>query len=234
MGKMEYTKYAALQEELLDNLLNSETENALSMARATLTDGVGPADFFEKCITPVLEEIGERFERLEIFLPEMVKAAEIVEFINREVLQPEIAATWRADDKSEQVTSKGKVLLATVQGDLHDIGKSMVALMLQVNGFDVCDVGIDVSPTEVVERAQQEDVHIIGLSSLLTTCLPYMKDVIDFLEGMDLRERFAVIVGGAAVTSQFAEEVGANAYGRTAAEAVRICAKIMNSRFAAD
>jgi trimethylamine corrinoid protein len=227
---MEQINWESLQEDFLNILLNSEVERALSMTRETLAKRGNPAEFFERCITPALEEIGNRFERLEIFLPEMVEAAEIVELINKQVIQPGITTAQQGNIETEQTTPKGKVLLATVQGDLHDIGKSMVALMLKVNGFAIHDVGIDVSPTEIVERAQQEEVDIIGLSSLLTTCLPYMKDVIDFLQGMGTRDNYAVIVGGAAVTPQFAEQIGADAYGRSAAEAAKICDKIMNSR----
>jgi methylmalonyl-CoA mutase cobalamin-binding domain/chain len=227
---MEQINWESLQEDFLNILLNSEIERALSITRETLAKGGSPADFFERCITPALEEIGNRFERLDIFLPEMVEAAELVELINKQVIQPGITTTQHGNVGTEQTTPKGKVLLATVQGDLHDIGKSMVALMLKVNGFEVHDIGIDVSPTEIVDRAQQEEVDIIGLSSLLTTCLPYMKDVIDFLQGMGSRKKFAVVVGGAAVTPQFAEEIGADAYGRSSAEAAKICNKLMNSR----
>jgi methylmalonyl-CoA mutase cobalamin-binding domain/chain len=224
------TNWESLRADFLEMLLDSEIDYALSMARAALSQGNSPSDFFEKCITPALEEIGDRFERLEIYLPEMVEAAEIVEQLNQQVIQPEIEKRKQNEGGTDQTVTKAKVLLATVQGDLHDIGKSMVSLMLTVNGFEVCDIGIDVPPTDIVNRAQQEDVDIIGLSSLLTTCLPYMKDVIEFLQGVGSREKFAVIVGGAAVTPQFAEEIGVDAYGQSAAEAVKICDKIMNSR----
>jgi trimethylamine corrinoid protein len=227
---MDESEWKVHRDKFLEVLLNADSENALLIAQQMLEKGTKPEHFFENCITPTLEEIGNRFERLEIFLPEMIEAAEIVELINQEIIEPKIKSEIGQDRFGDRVDAKGKILLATVQGDLHDIGKSMVALMLRVNGFKVYDIGIDVSPTLIVDRAQQVDADIIGLSSLLTTCLPYMKDVIDFLEGVGIRREYAVIIGGAAVTPQFADEIGADAYGRSAAEAARICDKIMNSR----
>jgi 5-methyltetrahydrofolate--homocysteine methyltransferase len=103
----------------------------------------------------------------------------------------------------------------------------MVVLMLKVNGFEVVDLGTNVSPSEIVARAENEGVDIIGMSSLLTTCLPYMKDVFDYLDGKDASGDYAVIMGGAATTPEFAKQVGADGYGHSAAEAVALCQKIM-------
>lgn len=212
-----------IQAELLDCLLNEDPERALALTARMLDSGVSPAEFFAEAITPTLVEIGSRFERLDIYLPEMVIAAEIVQRINDEIIQPRIAADQQA--RSEPL---GRVLLATVQGDLHDIGKNMVALLLRVNGFEVVDLGINVPPAEIVARAEQEGVDIIGMSSLLTTCLPYMKDMVDLLEAKGLRRKYAVIVGGAAPTPEFSAKIGVDAQGHTAAEAVRICRELMS------
>jgi methylmalonyl-CoA mutase cobalamin-binding domain/chain len=221
---MDWEKQAS---EFVEILLEEEAEKALSLTRKLLGQGVTPTEFFEKCITPALEDIGGRFERLDIFLPEMVEAAEIVEQINNQVIKPALAESLARGDVQSLSGPVGKVCLATIQGDLHDIGKNMVALMLQVNGFEVIDMGTNVAPAAIIERAAQEDADIIGLSSLLTSCLPYMKDVVDFLEGQGTRDRYAVVVGGAAPTAEFVAEIGANAHGHTAAEAVTICKKIM-------
>jgi methylmalonyl-CoA mutase cobalamin-binding domain/chain len=210
------------QAKLLDFLLNAESDKAVSLARETLDQGVGPAEFFEKCVTPVLLEIGKRFETLEIFLPEMVGAADIVQEMNKQVINPAL----EAGTSDERAAPLGKVLLATVQGDLHDIGKSMVALMLRVNGFEVVDMGIDVPPSQIVKRAEQEQVDIIGLSTLLTTCLPYVKDTIDYFVEKGIRDKYAIIIGGAAPTAAFAAQVGVDAYGHSAAEAVTICREL--------
>ncbi len=214
-----------LRSEFLEYLLDGETDQAILTARETLDKGAQPMEFFEECISPTLREIGQRFETLDIFLPEMVIAAEVVQEVNDQVINPAIEA-----DQSGQVTSAGKVLLATVQGDLHDIGKNMVDMMLQVNGFKVINLGINVPADTIVERAEKEQVDIIGLSALLTTTLPYMKETIDYLEGKNLRDRFAVIVGGAALTPDYADKIGVDGHGRNAADAVIICKEIMAAK----
>jgi len=211
-----------VQKDFLEILLAGDSKKAVTLAKEVLEGGTAPTEFFEKCISPSLEEIGKRFETLDIFLPEMVTAADVVQTVNDKVITPAVEAS-----ESEGITSAGKVLMATVQGDLHDIGKNMVVLMLKVNGFEVVDLGTNVSPSEIVERAESESVNIIGMSSLLTTCLPYMKDVFDYLDGKDTRNEYAVIMGGAATTPEFSEEMGANGYGHSAAEAVALCQKIM-------
>ncbi len=213
-----------LQAELLDCLLTNKTDEAFALARKVLNQGASPTDFFDNCVTSVLFEVGKRFETLDIFLPEMMLAAEIVQEINKQVINPAL----ENDSSAKQSAPQGKVLLATVQGDLHDIGKSIVALLLGVNGFEVIDLGIDVPPATIVEQAAREDVDIIGLSALLTTCLPYMKDTLDYLTETGVRDKFAVIIGGAAPTSDFASMIGADAYGNSAAEAVTICRNLMH------
>jgi len=210
------------QASLLDSLLKGNSDDAVALARATLEDGASPAEFFERCITPVLVEVGNRFETLEIFLPEMMIAAEIVQAINDEVINPAL----KHDSTATRSEPQGKVLLATVQGDLHDIGKSMVGLLLKVNGFEVIDLGIDVAPATIVEEAEKQAVDVIGMSALLTTCLPFMKDTVDYLVETGMRDKYNVIIGGAAPTADFAEKIGADAFGNSAAEAVSICRKL--------
>jgi len=212
--------------EYVELLLDGEADSAIRQADDLLAAGATPTEFFEGCISPALQEIGRRFETLDIFLPEMVLAAEIVEEINTEILRPAITA-GSGSGAGDSPRAIGRVCIATIQGDLHDIGKNMVSLILQVNGFEVVDLGTNVSPREIVEAAEQEGVDIIALSSLLTSCLPYMKDVVDYLEGNGNRDKYAVIVGGAAPTPEFATDMAADAHGHTAAEAVRICRGIM-------
>ncbi len=217
--------WKASKTSLLDFLLSGDNEPAVAMAKDAMEKGITPVEFFENCISPVLQEIGNRFETLDIFLPEMVVAAEIVQQINDDVISPTVQAS-----SGEMAKSMGKVLIATVQGDLHDIGKNMVALLLRVNGFEVIDLGTSVSPEKIVTQAEAEQVDIIGMSSLLTTCLPYMKDVFSHLDGKGKREEYAVIMGGAAPTPDFADEVGADGFGHSAAEAVTICKAIMEKK----
>ncbi|MGW8181792.1 MAG: cobalamin B12-binding domain-containing protein [bacterium] len=210
------------QQEFTKNILAGDEAAAIALARGSLDEGATPVEFFENCISPSLQDIGKRFETLDIFLPEMVTAADTVEKVNEEVINPAVA-----DSQAGKSMSLGKVLLATVQGDLHDIGKNMVGLMLKVNGFKVIDLGTNVSPADIVARAEQEGVDIIGMSALLTTCLPYMKDVCDFLEGKGIRDKYPVIIGGAATHPEIAEEIGANSHGGSAAEGVEKCKMLL-------
>lgn len=210
----------AIQADFLECLLGDQRLEAKVIAQKALNAGASPSDFFENCITPVLTEVGNRFETLDIFLPEMVNASEIVKEVNQEVIQPAIKALGK-----QNLASAGKVLMATIEGDLHDIGKNIVCAMLDVSGFEVIDMGANVSAYDLVDRSEQMHVEIIGLSSLLTSCLPYMKDVIDLLKIKGIREHYFVMIGGAAPTETFAKEIGADAQGHTAAEAVRLCKK---------
>jgi len=208
----------ASQTVFLECLLEDRRVEAKQIAQKALNAGASPSDFFENCITPALNEVGNRFETLDIFLPEMVNAGEIVKEVNQEVIQPAINALGQ-----QNLASAGKVLMATIEGDLHDIGKNIVCAMLDVSGFDVIDMGVNVSAHDLVDRAEQTHAEIIGLSSLLTSCLPYMKDVIDLLKIKGKRDRYFVIIGGAAPTESFVKEIGADAQGHTAADAVRLC-----------
>ena len=216
------TNWETLQPKFMDYLLAGDEDAAIAAARQSLGDGASPVEFFDNCISPSLQEIGKRFETLDIFLPEMVTAADTVERVNEDVINPAVA-----ESQSGASMSLGKVLLATVQGDLHDIGKNMVGLMLKVNGFEVVDLGTNVSPLDIIARAEQENVDIIGMSALLTTCLPYMKDVGDFLVGKGIRDKYSVIIGGAATHPDIAEDMGANAHGSSAADGVEKCKMLL-------
>lgn len=216
------SNWETLQPKFIEHMLAGDEDAAVALARESLEGGATPVEFFENCIAPSLQEVGKRFETLDIFLPEMVTAADTVERVNQEVINPAIA-----DAHGDANRSLGKVLLATVQGDLHDIGKNMFGLMLKVNGFEVIDMGTSVSPSDIVVRAEQENVDIIGMSALLTTCLPYMKDVGDLLEGKGIRDKYAVIIGGAATTPGIVEEMGANTYGGSAADGVDKCKMLL-------
>ncbi len=207
-----------IQQRFLECLLGDQRAEAKEIAKKALVQGASPSEFFENCITPVLAEIGKRFETLDIFLPEMVTASEIVKEVNQEVIQPAIKALG-----TKRMESAGKVLMATIEGDLHDIGKNIVCAMLDVAGYEVIDMGVNVSPHDLVDRAEQLQVEIIGLSSLLTSCLPYMKDVLELLNIKGIREHYYVMIGGAAPTESFAQEIGADAQGHTAGEALRLC-----------
>jgi methylmalonyl-CoA mutase cobalamin-binding domain/chain len=175
---------------------------------------------FSEAIEPLMKDVGERFSRLEIFLPEMMLAASVVKAI-----QAELAGSL---EHEAPVASRGKVVIGTAYGDIHDIGKNMVALMLEVNGFEVVDLGVGVEPLDFVRRAGELDAQVIGISSLLTTSVPYMEETVRMIkEKPSNSERFKIVVGGGPVTKQTADELGADGYGEDAAEAVTMLSSLL-------
>jgi methylmalonyl-CoA mutase cobalamin-binding domain/chain len=171
--------------------------------------------------TAAMQEIGERFAAFEIFLPDLMIAGEKMKRCMG-VLQPHIQAT------GEQKAG-GHVVLGTVSGDLHDIGKNLVATMLTVGGFEVTDLGVNVSPLEFVKAAREQRADIVALSSLMTASLPYQKEVIDLLVEMGQRKKYFVIVGGGPVTPEFATRIGADGWAENAAQAVGLCKELVKS-----
>lgn len=214
-----------LIDEMVDVLLGDDAEAGASWARETLAGDIEPVDFFNDVFTPAMAVIGDKFGRLDIFLPELIEAAEAAQAINADVLQPMFVAA--GDDAG---ASKGRIVLCTVKGDLHDIGKNMVSLMLQVNGFEVIDMGIDVAPREIIAKAQEVEADIIGLSSLMTTSQPYMKECVALRDDLGLKESMSIVVGGAPITAEYTEAIGADAFGKSATEAVEACTSLMAQR----
>ncbi|MHC1770627.1 MAG: B12-binding domain-containing protein [Flexilinea sp.] len=209
-------------EELSKIIEEGSNDSGIALAEKAIAEGVTPVEFFTQIIQPILSDLGEAFSRLDVFLPELMKAGMVVKAIQTNVLDQEML---RRNDVS---MSNGKVIIGTCQGDIHDIGKSMVAMLLQVNGFSVIDLGVSVSPQTFIETAKKENADIIAMSSLLTTSLPFIKDVINRLKAFDLRNQYKVIVGGAAVNPEWASSAGLDGYGRDAIEAVDICLNLVH------
>jgi methylmalonyl-CoA mutase cobalamin-binding domain/chain len=201
--------------EFTEYLLGLRSDDPVAWVRGILDSGLPPLDFFNNIFTPTMTIIGGKFSRLEIFLPELMDAAETSKRIIEQVIDPIFV-----EQKSSTKTSRGKILICTVQGDLHDIGKNMVSIMLQVNGFEVIDLGTNVNTRVVIDRAIEEKVDIVGLSSLMTTSMPYMKEVVDLRNGFGHKDDFAIIVGGAPITEEYAANIGADGFGKDAFEAV--------------
>ncbi len=197
-------------------------ENGVAESLKLVESGKKPIEIFTERIEPALADIGDKFSRLEIFLPEMINAAQVVKAI-QEALKPHM----EADQAS---TSKGKIVIATVSGDLHDIGKNIVKAMLEVNGYEIKDLGVDVSPQSALSSAKEFDAEIIALSALMLPSLPFVKDVIDFVNAdEESRERFKVIVGGGPVSQEYADDIGADGYGDNAIDAIDIVKKLLRS-----
>ncbi len=214
-----------IQDELKAAIEAGDKARGMALARQALAEGITAVDFFLEAIQPVLYAIGEAFAHLEIFLPELMKAGMVVKAMHEEVLEPAILVSSGAAS-----AKAGVVVVGTCQGDIHDIGKNMVALMLQVNGFEVVNLGTNVSPRQLIDAARQKQADIIAMSSLLTPSMPYMRDLIELLKGWGLREQFRVVVGGAPITEKYARHIGADAYGIDAVRAVNVCRQLMEQK----
>ena len=191
-----------------------EEEAAVTEVQRLIEAGYTAIDIFQQGIVPCMRDIGDRFSTMDLYLPDMIRAADAVKAIHQ-ALASNLAVG------ASQVPSAGKVVIGTVSGDVHDIGKSIVATMLEVNGFDVVDLGVDVPPQQFLSRAHEVDADIIALSSLMSTSIPYMKDTIELIRDTPGRSgRFKIMVGGGPVTAELATQIGADAFGENAAEAV--------------
>jgi len=206
-------------QELHEAILNGDAKTAAAVTQAALAENVPPLDLIQKAMVPAMDEVGRRFECQDYFVPELLLSARAMKAA-LEPLRPLLAASG--------AQPAGTVVIGTVKGDLHDIGKNLVAALLEGGGFEVIDLGVDVAPEKFVETVQQTNANIVCLSALLTVTMLSMKAVIEGLRAAGLREHVTVLVGGAPVTRQFAEEIGADGYGENASAAValaRSCAR---------
>jgi methylmalonyl-CoA mutase cobalamin-binding domain/chain len=186
-----------------------------------LVDGdADPKWILEQGMAVAMFDLGEMWKRGEVFLPEVVASAEVFKRCNA-IVEPVLLAQRQEGDAVNAI-----VVLATVKGDLHDLGKNMVGAMLRTSGFDVHDIGKDVSADRIVEVVRELEPQIVGLSALLTTTVPYQQRVIERLEAEGLRDGVLVMVGGAPVTPEWAEKIGADGYANNAPEAVEIARKL--------
>lgn len=211
-----------INEQLVTAILEIDEEKAVDATKKGIALGLNPLDLINDSIRPALDLMGERLSSGSIFLPELMLAATITDNVMT-VLEPELMK------QSGSTKKLGKVLMATVKGDIHDIGKNIVSLLMKASGFDVVDIGVDKSNEEILGMAKTEDVDIIGLSALLTTTMPQMKDFMELLQESGLRDRFRVLVGGAPVSQQFADLIGADGYGSDATRAVYLAKKILKA-----
>jgi len=206
---------AKLFESINESVTNGEAERAAALARDALAAGSDPVRMLEDGFTPALRAVDARWEAGEIFLPEMMLAAEAMKAALR-VLQPEILR------RGGSTGVPRCCVMGTVKGDIHDIGKSIVAAMLEAAGFEVVDLGTDVEPERFVRAVREKGACFVGLSALLTTTMPEMKAVIDALREAGLRSGLRIVIGGAPVTREYAEEIGADGFARDGLEAMRL------------
>ena len=199
-------------EAIYEAVLEGDAGEAAAQVQAALDAGVPPADILNKGCIAAMAEVGKQFEEGEMFVPEMLIAARAMQ-AGMNILKPLLA--------EGEITSAGKIVIGTVAGDLHDIGKNLVGMMMEGAGFEVEDLGTDVKPEAFVEAIREHKPDIVGMSALLTTTMPAMTATVEALTEADLRGQVKVLIGGAPVTQKFADEIGADGFAPDASSAAR-------------
>jgi len=216
-----------LQEDILIRLNEAirvaDTKSGMEIVERGLMEGFCAADLVNRACIPAMQQLGDLWEEGEIFLPELMLSAETMKAVMA-ILTPKMAA------EQKERTTCARIVIGTVQGDIHDIGKSLVAAMLEAAGFQVRDLGADVPLEKFCEEAAAFQAHIVCLSALLTTTMMGQKTLIDMLAQRELRKKVKVMVGGAPVSRRWAEEIGADGYGENAIEAVRVARQLTQGK----
>lgn len=205
-------------QEISENLMKGRAPVVKDLVQKALDEGVGPGEILNDGLIAGMSVIGARFKANEVYVPEVLIAARAMK-AGMEILKPKLA-----DAGVEPI---GTVLVGTVKGDLHDIGKNLVMMMLEGAGFKVVDLGIDCPSEKFVEAAKNEDAGVLAMSALLTTTMPMMKEVIDALAAAGVKDKIKTMIGGAPVTQSYADEIGADGYGKDASSAVTVAKELM-------
>ena len=200
-------------EKLSDAIVNIREDEALEITQALIDKGEDPITILDKC-TEAIEEVGKRFEAGTYYLPELLMSGEMLKRIS-DLVKPSI----KQDVVAEK---KGKVLIGTVQGDIHDIGKNIVSFLLDINGYEVRDIGIDIPPADFVEAVKAFEPQVVGLSGLLTLAYDAMKETVQALAEAGLRDKVKVMIGGGQMSDKISDYVGADAYGKDAMHGVSL------------
>ncbi len=206
-------------EALAQAIINGKAPDAKKLTEDALAEGVPPGDVLNNGLVAGMNVVGARFKNNEFYVPEVLIAARAMKG-SMALLAPKLAESG--------VESKGKIGIGTVRGDLHDIGKNLVSMMLEGAGFEIVDLGVDVKPEGFVQAAK-DGVGVIALSALLTTTMPAMKDTIEALKAENIRDKVKVMIGGAPVTQNYADEIGADGYSPDAASAVDTAKELLNA-----
>jgi 5-methyltetrahydrofolate--homocysteine methyltransferase len=203
---------------LHDAVVDGDAKTAKALTDAAIKAGVAPGDLLGKALIPAMDEVGRRFECNEYFVPELLISARAMKG-SMELIRPLLAKSG--------VQPVGKVAIGTVKGDLHDIGKNLVAAMLEGGGFEIIDLGVDVAPDKFVAAVSEKGANIIALSALLTTTMPAMKDTLAALNASGVRGKVKVMIGGAPITDAYAKEIGADGYSDNASAAVALARRLV-------
>jgi 5-methyltetrahydrofolate--homocysteine methyltransferase len=208
------------KETIYEGILKGNMKVVEDAVSAALAESVSAGELLNEAMIPAMGEVGRLFEANEYYVPEMLIAARAMK-AGLAILRPQLV--------KEDVKPKGKVVLGTVKGDLHDIGKNLVSIMVEGAGFEVIDLGVDVRPEAFVDSVRENQPDVVGLSALLTTTMPSMQSTIEALEESGMREKVKVIIGGAPVTQKYADEIGADGYGRDAAAAANLVKDLLDA-----
>ena len=209
-----------LIKEAAKSIIDADKAKAEELAKSAIAAGMDPLEVIDEGFSVGIAKVGDLFGRGELFLPELILSAEAMK----------VATDMLNAALPQGAKKRGKVVMGTAQGDIHDIGKSMVVSFLQANGFEVYDVGRDVEMQKFIDKAQEVDADIIGMSALLTTTMSGQKTLIEELKKAGLRDRFKVMVGGAPATQRWADRIGADAYGVDAADAAEKAVKLLGGK----
>jgi len=209
-----------LIKEAAKSIIDADKAKAEELAKSAIAAGMDPLEVIDEGFSVGIAKVGDLFGRGELFLPELILSAEAMK-VATDILNAALP---------QGAKKRGKVVMGTAQGDIHDIGKSMVVSFLQASGFEVYDVGRDVEMQKFIDKAQEVDADIIGMSALLTTTMSGQKTLIEELKKAGLRDRFKVMVGGAPATQRWADRIGADAYGVDAADAAEKAVKLLGGK----
>jgi 5-methyltetrahydrofolate--homocysteine methyltransferase len=202
--------------KLYESVVSGDAKTTQAITKEALAAGVDPLKLVNEHMVPAMDEVGRRFEANEYFVPELLISARAMKAA-LELIRPLLVA--RGDKPV------GRVAIGTVKGDLHDIGKNLVASLLEGGGFEVIDLGVNVTPEKFIETVNAKQANIIAMSALLTTTMPSMKTTIDALKQAGVRDKVKVLIGGAPITQKYAEEIGADGYSENAVGAVALAKK---------
>ena len=207
-------------QKLYDAILSGDAKTSAAVTQQALAGNIPPLDIITNYLIPAMDEVGKRFECEEYFVPELLLAARAMKG-SMQLLRPLLAASGNEP--------AGRVVIGTVKGDLHDIGKNLVASLLEGGGFEVIDLGADVQAARFIETVNTRNANIVCLSALLTVTMPSMKTTIQAFKDAGIREKIKVMVGGAPLTQQFADEIGADGYSENASGAVALARRLVHS-----
>lgn len=203
-------------ERLKEAVLAGDAATSRQITEEALKAGIEPLALLDQCLVPAMDQVGRRFECGEFFVPELLLAARSMKAC-LELIRPILSQRG-----AEPI---GRVVIGTVKGDLHDVGKNLVASLLEGGGFEVIDLGVNVSPEKFVQAVRESKAQVVGLSALLTTTMPSMKLTVEAFQKAGLRDEVKILIGGAPITRRFADEIGADGYGENAPTAVSLARK---------